>query len=179
MKLIILDRDGVINEDSDAYIKSPDEFIPLTGSLDAITRLNKAGYTVAVATNQSGVARGYFDEDTLTAMHNKLKNLLSDIGGKIDYIAYCPHGPDDKCDCRKPLPGLLNQISKHYKTGLAGVPVIGDSLRDIESARAVNAIPILVRTGKGENTLAMGKGLENVTVFDDLSSAVDALLKVQ
>jgi D-glycero-D-manno-heptose 1,7-bisphosphate phosphatase len=176
MKLIILDRDGVINEDSDAYIKSVDEFIPLPGSLEAIARLKKAGYTIAVATNQSGIARGYFDEATLAAMHDKLAHLLDEQGGEIDYIAYCPHGPDDNCDCRKPLPGLLKEISTHFNTELTNVPIIGDSLRDLQSARSVGAYPILVKTGKGERTLENADQISDIPVYADLAAAVDALL---
>lgn len=178
MKLIILDRDGVINEDSDAYIKSPEEFIPLPGSLEAISRLKKAGYTIAVATNQSGIARGYFDETTLAAMHEKLARLLDQHGGAIDYIAYCPHGPDDHCACRKPQPGLLQEISKHFKTDLHDVPMIGDSLRDIQAAQTVGGNPILVKTGKGERTLETATTeLEHVPVYANLANAVDALLE--
>ena len=176
MQLVILDRDGVINEDSDEYIKSVDEFVPLPGSLAAIARLNRAGYTVAVATNQSGVGRGLFDLAALAAMHDKLARLLAQEGGRIDHIFYCPHAPDDGCDCRKPLPGLMRQIADHYAVPLAGVPVIGDSLRDFEAARAVGARPILVRSGKGERTLAAGKGLEGVPVYADLAAAVDELV---
>ena len=176
MKLIILDRDGVINEDSDAYIKSVDEFIPLPGSLEAIARLKKAGYTIAVATNQSGIARGYFDEATLAAMHDKLAHLLDEQGGEIDYIAYCPHGPDDKCDCRKPLPGLLKEISTHFNIELTNVPIIGDSLRDLQSARSVGAYPILVKTGKGKRTLENADQISDIPVYADLAAAVDALL---
>lgn len=177
MKLIILDRDGVINKDSDAYIKSPDEFIPLPGSLEAIARLKQAGYTIAVATNQSGIARGYYDETTLAAMHEKLAHLLDEKGGGVDYIAYCPHGPDDNCTCRKPLPGLLYEIRDHFKTDLTDVPMIGDSLRDIQAARTVGGYPILVKTGKGENTLAkVSDELTDVPVYSDLATAVDALL---
>ncbi len=177
MKLIILDRDGVINEDSDAYIKSPEEFIPLPGSLEAIVRLKQAGYTIAVATNQSGVARGFYDETTLAAMHEKLARLLDEKGGAIDYIAYCPHGPDDNCTCRKPLPGLLYEIRDHFKMDLADVPMIGDSLRDIQAARTVGGKPILVKTGKGEHTLATAMDeLTDIPVFVNLAAAVDALL---
>ena len=180
MKLVILDRDGVINYDSDEYIKNSDEFIPLPGSLDAIARLNQAGYTVVVATNQSGVSRGYFTEDTLAQMHAKLRRLLSEAGGKIDAIYYCPHAPDDHCDCRKPKPGLLQKILQNYPTDVAHLPVIGDSLRDLQSALAVGAQPILVRTGKGEGTvakLAQEPDLQNVPVFADLNEAVNYLLK--
>ena len=178
MKLIILDRDGVINEDSDAYIKSPEEFIPLPGSLEAIARLKQAGYTIAVATNQSGIARGYYDETTLAAMHEKLAQLLDQLGGGIDYIAYCPHGPDNHCACRKPLPGLLHEISQHFKIDLTEVPMIGDSLRDIQAARSVGGRPILVKTGKGERTLASTDVavLEDVPVYANLAAAVEAIL---
>ncbi len=176
MQLVILDRDGVINEDSDEYIKSVDEFVPLPGSLAAIARLNRAGYTVAVATNQSGIGRGLFDLAALAAMHDKLARLLAQEGGRIDHIFYCPHAPDDGCDCRKPLPGLMRQIAGHYAVPLTGVPVIGDSLRDLEAARAVGARPILVRSGKGERTLAAGKGLDGVPVYADLAAAVGGLV---
>ena len=176
MKLIILDRDGVINQDSDDFIKSVDEFIPLPGSLEAIARLNNAGYTIAVATNQSGIARGYYDVATLEAMHDKLATLLNQHGGRIDYIAYCPHGPDDHCECRKPKPGMYHQIARHFATQLDNVPVIGDSLRDLQAAQAVNAQPILVRTGKGERTMAKAEEIKAVPVFEDLAAAVDRLL---
>jgi len=177
VKLVILDRDGVINFDSDDYVKSVDEFIPIPGSLEAIARLNQAGYKVAVATNQSGIGRGYYDLDTLNQMHAKLTRALAAIGGQIEIIAYCPHSPEDNCECRKPKAGLLLDIGKRLNTTLQEIPVIGDSLRDLESARIVGARPILVRTGKGERTLAKGKGLEGVPVYDNLAAAVDALLK--
>lgn len=179
MKLIILDRDGVINYDSDEYIKSPEEFIPIPGSLEAIARLNKAGYRVAVATNQSGIARGYYSEDTLAQMHAKLERLLKEVGGKIDAIYFCPHGPQDECECRKPKPGLLIQILQAYNVQGSNVPVIGDSLRDLQAALTVGARPILVKTGKGERTmakLAEEPELAQVPVYDDLYSAVDHLL---
>ncbi len=179
MRLVILDRDGVINEDSDDYIKSPQEFIPIAGSLEAIARLNQAGYLVTVATNQSGIGRGLFDLETLDAMHNKLNKALSVVNGHIDGIFFCPHAPDEACECRKPKPGLLQQISKKFNMPLADVPVIGDSLRDLEAAQAVGAHPILVRTGKGERTLAKGKGLDDIPVYRNLYEAVDAILKEQ
>jgi len=177
MKLIILDRDGVINHDSDAYIKSVDEFIPLPGSLEAIARLNQAGYRVAIATNQSGIARGFYDIATLNAMHDKLRRLLDQHGGHVELIAFCPHGPDDRCDCRKPKPGMYLEIARCLETSLQGVPVVGDSLRDLQAAQAVGARPILVRTGKGERTLEKGEGIDGIPVYDDLAAAVDALLK--
>lgn len=175
-KLVILDRDGVINRDSDEFIKSVEEFIFLPGSLEAIAQLNRAGYRVAIATNQSGIARGYYDAETLSAMHQKLAAALAPLGGHIEVIAYCPHGPDDHCDCRKPKPGLLEQIALHLDSSLIGVPVVGDSLRDLQAARRVGATPILVRTGKGERTLAKGEGLDGVPVYADLAAAVHAII---
>lgn len=176
MRLVILDRDGVINQDSDDYIKSPQEYVPIPGSLEAIARLNAAGYQVAVATNQSGVGRGLFDRARLDAMHDKLRRLLVEVGGHIDVIVSCLHTPQQQCDCRKPRPGLLQQIGEHFGVALTDVPMIGDSLRDLEVARAVGARPILVRTGKGERTLSSGESLDGVAVYDNLAAAVDALL---
>ena len=174
--LIILDRDGVINYDSDNYIRTIDEFIPLPGALEAIASLCRAGFQVAIATNQSGIARGYYDLDTLEAMHKKLRDMLAPLGGEIAHIAYCPHGPDDQCNCRKPLPGLYQQIAQQLNVELTGVPVIGDSLRDLDAARAVSATPILVRTGKGERTISTGVGVNGVATYDDLTAAVNALI---
>ena len=176
MKLVILDRDGVINHDSDDYIKSPDEWIPITDSPEAIARLNQAGYSVVVATNQSGIARGYFDVSTLNAMHDKLHSVVNDAGGHIDGIFYCPHSPTDNCNCRKPLPGLLQQIEERFSLSVKDVPFIGDSLSDIECARAVNARPLLVRTGKGKKTEHQLNTADNIPVFDNLSDAVNYLL---
>lgn len=176
MKLIILDRDGVINEDSDDYIKSPDEFIPIPGSLEAIARLSQAGWRIAVATNQSGIARGYYDLATLQRIHDKLHRQLSQLGGQIEAIFFCPHGPDDNCTCRKPKPGLFQDIEARLQVSLKGVPTVGDSLRDLEAAQAVGARPILVRTGKGERTIAKGKGLDGIPVYPDLAAVVDELL---
>ncbi len=178
-RLVILDRDGVINHDSDNYIRSVDEWRPIPGSLEAIARLTKAGYTVAVATNQSGIARGYYDEAEMHAMHEKMAGLLRPMGGKVDLITFCPHGPDDACDCRKPLPGMMKQIADHFGVGLDGVPVVGDSLRDLEAGLAVGATPYLVRTGKGERTIASGNLPEGIPVYDDLGDFVDALMKAE
>ena len=136
MKLLILDRDGVINEDSDAYIKSLDEWIPIPGAIDAIARLSKAGWTVAVATNQSGLARGYYDAATLESMHARLRQLVAEQGGEVGLIVHCPHGPDDGCGCRKPLPGMLEQIAAHYGCALPGVWFVGDSIGDLQAANA-------------------------------------------
>ena len=178
MKLIILDRDGVINQDSDAYIKSPDEWIPIPGSLEAIAKLNREGYTVAVATNQSGLARGYFDLKALSAMHRKMETLLSDMGGQIDAVFYCPHGPKDGCDCRKPQPGMLHEIGERFQVNLKKVFFIGDTISDMKAATAAGVKPVLVRTGKGEKTelLLDEHGFTDVPVHHDLASAVDVIL---
>ncbi len=176
MKLIILDRDGVINQDSDAYIKSLAEWIPIPGSIEAIARLSKAGWTVAVATNQSGLARGYYDLATLEAMHARLRQLVAEQGGELGLIVHCPHGPNDGCDCRKPKPGMLRQIASHYGSDLAGVWFVGDSSGDLDAALAVDCQPVLVRTGKGERTL--GKPLPaNLLVFDDLAAVANHLIE--
>ena len=175
---MILDRDGVINRDSAAFVKSPDEWLPLPGSIDAIATLCDAGYTVAIASNQSGLARGLFDRSALRAMHRKLRRLVASAGGRIDRIVVCPHGPDDGCVCRKPKPGLLQRLARHYETSLAGVPVIGDSLRDLEAAAAAGATPVLVRSGNGKKTEARLPGaLRNVAVFDDLAAAARELAR--
>ncbi len=176
MKLIVLDRDGVINEDSDAYIKSPEEWIPVAGSLEAIARLNRHGYRVVVATNQSGVARGLFTLDTLARIHRRMLEAVRDKGGEIDAIFFCPHGPDDQCRCRKPAPGLYEEIADRLKTSLENVYAVGDSERDLVAARAVGARPALVRTGKGVRTLRKSKLLGDAPVFDDLAAFTDALV---
>ena len=176
MRLIILDRDGVINEDSDAYIKSPAEWVPIPGSLEAIAKLNHEGWRVVVASNQSGIARGLFDIDTLMRIHEKMQRALAQLGGAIDAIFFCPHGPDDHCRCRKPKSGLLEDISARLHVDLRGVPVVGDSRRDLDAALQVGALTILVRTGKGRQTIAKKAGLLDVPVFDDLAGVVEALL---
>ncbi len=176
MVLVILDRDGVINQDSDQYIKSPEEWIPIPGSLEAIARLNHAGFLVAVATNQSGLARGLIDLDTLNAMHAKMREQLARVGGHVDGIFFCPHGPDDGCNCRKPEPGLYRQISERCAIDLRGVAIIGDSRRDLEAAQSVGARPILVRTGKGDRSRSKLKGLGKVEIFDDLAATAAALI---
>ena len=176
MKLIILDRDGVINQDSDAYIKSPEEWRPIPGSLEAIARLNHAGYRVVIATNQSGIARGLFGMEQLNAIHQRLHGELARLGGQLDGIYFCPHGPEDGCACRKPLPGLLREIGVRHGADLAGVPAVGDSLRDLEAARAVGARPILVRTGKGRATEPQVPRGWGVSCFDDLAAAVESLV---
>ncbi|MCY1285727.1 D-glycero-beta-D-manno-heptose-1,7-bisphosphate 7-phosphatase [compost metagenome] len=175
MKLIILDRDGVINQDSDAYIKSLDEWHPIPGAVAAIARLSQAGWTVAVATNQSGLARGYYDTATLESMHARLRQLVAEQGGELGLIVHCPHGPDDGCDCRKPKPGMLRQIAEHYRAPLAGVWFVGDSRGDLEAALAVDCQPVLVKTGKGERTLATALPAGTL-VFDDLAAVADQLI---
>lgn len=153
-KLVILDRDGVINHDSDAFVKSVDEFVLIDGSAEAIAHLHRQGFRVVIATNQSGLARGYFTIDDLEAMHNKLRMAVAAAGGEISGIFYCPHGPDDGCQCRKPLPGLIDQIEKEFGCSAVGAPLVGDSLRDLQAGLARGCDPVLVRTGKGEQTLA-------------------------
>lgn len=175
-KLVILDRDGVINHDSDNYIKSPDEWIPIDGSLEAIARLKKAGYKVAVATNQSGIARGYYSVETLHAMHDKLRKLLGEYDVELDDIQFCPHGPDDGCHCRKPNPGMLEAISDKLNIPLAGVPFVGDTLGDLNTAIAAGARPVLVLTGKGERTIQKLEEGHGFPVFDQLSDVVETLL---
>lgn len=179
IKLVILDRDGVINQDSDAYIKSPDEWIPIPGSLQAVAALKAAGWTVAVASNQSGLARGLFDEPTLQAIHAKMRGALAEQQASIDYLVWCPHGPDDECDCRKPRPGLYLQIARHFDCVLNDVAVIGDSKRDLEAAVAVGARPVLVTSGKGQRTAAAGQLPAGTRVYSDLHAAVTALLAAE
>lgn len=176
--LVILDRDGVINEDSDAYIKSADEWVALPGSLEAIARLNHAGILVCVASNQSGIGRGLFSADDLNQMHAKLQRELARIGGHVDGIFFCPHTPDDHCSCRKPAPGLLLSIGLRYSVDLREVPFIGDTASDVGAARAAHALPALVRTGKGERTLESHPEFNALPLFDDLAAAVDHLLGV-
>lgn len=176
VRLIILDRDGVINYDSEHFIKSPDEWRAVPGSMEAIARLNHAGYRVVVATNQSGIGRGLFDMAMLNAIHEKMHRALAHAGARIDAIFFCPHTADAKCECRKPKPGMLIEIGKRFNVELTGVPCIGDSLRDLVSADAVGAQPMLVLTGKGEKTLREGNFPKNTVIFPDLAFAVSALL---
>ncbi len=154
MKLVILDRDGVINKDSANFIKKPNEWIAITGSLEAIALLNQSGFRVALATNQSGISRGLFDMVTLSAIHDKMYRALSQLGGRIDAMFYCPHAADDDCDCRKPKPGMIKEIGLRFSTDLTNVPCVGDALRDLQAYAESGCQPILVLTGKGEQTLA-------------------------
>ena len=176
MKLVILDRDGVINHDSDEYIKSPEEWVPIPGSLEAIARLHREGYKVVVVTNQSGVGRGLFDMNMLGHIHSKMLEAVRAKGGEIDAIFFCPHRPEDNCRCRKPQPGLYQEVTERLKVNLSGVYSVGDSERDIIVARLVSARPVLVRSGKGKRTLKRSKALADVPVFEDLAAFTDNLL---
>jgi D-glycero-D-manno-heptose 1,7-bisphosphate phosphatase len=177
-KLVILDRDGVINIDSDDYIKSVEEWLPIPGSIEAIARLSQAGYSIIIVSNQSGLARGLFTEFDLAIMHNYMQSLVEDAGGHIDAIFYCPHLPADNCSCRKPRPGMLQQIENEFLLSLKNVYFVGDTLKDIEAALSMSCLPILVRTGKGNVTSAtLSDSLkEQVKICDDLSSAVTYIL---
>ena len=177
-RLVILDRDGVINYDSDDYIRSPDEWLPIPGSIEAIARLSNAGFRIAVATNQSGLARGYFDEITLANIHNLLFNLVENAGGQIDTLVYCPHGPNDGCSCRKPATGLMDSIESELMIPVAGAWFVGDSDKDMILALKSSCRPLLVRTGKGRQTeQAISKELlASITVVDDLSAASHHIL---
>jgi D-glycero-D-manno-heptose 1,7-bisphosphate phosphatase len=174
-KYVLLDRDGVINYDSDDYIKSPDEWIPIESSLEAIALLNKNGFKVVVISNQSGIARGYYSLETLTEIHNKLHQLLAQKGGKITAIYFCPHAPTDNCDCRKPKTGLLELFSQEHRIALQNLFFVGDSLSDIKAAQAVAALPLLVKTGKGLKTLSENPHLD-VPVFENLYDATKFIL---
>ena len=171
MKLVILDRDGVINFDSDQYIKSPSEWRPIPGSIEAIARLNQNGYRIAVATNQSGIGRGLFDMATLNAMNDKMMELVFRQGGRIDALFFCPHTAMEDCNCRKPRTGMLEEIAARFHTELKGVPSIGDSLKDLQAAETVGAQPILVLTGKGTRTRDEGGMPKKTLVFENLAEA--------
>jgi D-glycero-D-manno-heptose 1,7-bisphosphate phosphatase len=182
MKTIILDRDGVINQDSDEYIKSVDEWQPIPGSLEAIAKLHQHDYRVVVVTNQSGVARGLFSLATLNKIHRHMLDETRKKGGLIEAVFFCPHGPDDGCDCRKPLTGMFRDVASRLKIEMNGVPAVGDSMRDLLAAQSVGALPVLVRTGKGKVTTRMLKkkesalSTEDVISFKNLAAFTDALL---
>lgn len=179
-RLIVLDRDGVINRDSDAFIKTPDEWLPLEGSLEAINLLSCNGFIVAVASNQSGLGRGLFDRQALRRIHRRMRRAAQKAGGCIDRIVCCPHTPADACDCRKPAPGLLLRLAQHYGMSLKGVPVVGDAERDLLAAEAVGARPILVLSGKGRYTLAAREQCgTRVEYYADLLTAAKTLLREQ
>ena len=178
IKPVILDRDGVINEDSDDYIKSPDEWIAIPGSLSAIAALSGAGYQVLVATNQSGLGRGLFDEFALAAMHQKMAGLVEELGGHIQGVFFCPHAPWDDCNCRKPRTGLLDAMEAELGISLTGAPYVGDSLKDLQCARAKGCRPVLVLTGKGTQTrsAATDEELADVSIYRDLADFVGDFL---
>jgi D-glycero-D-manno-heptose 1,7-bisphosphate phosphatase len=177
-KYIVLDRDGVINHDSDAFIKSPDEWIPIEGSLDAIIKLNRHGYKVLVCTNQSGIGRELFDMATLNKIHQKMYDLLQQKGGKIEAVFFCPHTQKDACLCRKPLSGMLEDIENRYNISLNNVAMVGDSLRDLQAGERMGMKPFLVLSGKGQKTFAEKKTElpKNTQVFHNLSAVVDFLI---
>jgi D-glycero-D-manno-heptose 1,7-bisphosphate phosphatase len=174
-RLVVLDRDGVINEDSGEFIKSVAEWRPIRGSLEAIAALNRGGFRVAVVTNQSGVGRGLFTEQTLGAIHERMDADVRATGGELAAVYYCPHRPDEGCECRKPRTALLRRLERDLGHSLAGVPFIGDRLSDIEAADAVGARAILVRTGTGSATERL-LGERSLEVFDDLAAASRSLL---
>lgn len=177
MKLVILDRDGVINVDSDNFIKRPEEWKAIPGSLDAVARLNHAGFHVVVATNQSGIGRGLFDMTMLNAINEKMIHALAQIGGRIDAVFYCPHAAEADCSCRKPKTGMFEEIGQRFNAPIQGIPSVGDSLRDLQASANVGAQPMLVLTGKGEKTLAQGGLPEGTRVFPNLSAAAKAIIQ--
>ena len=184
MKLIILDRAGTINEDRDDFVKTVDEWVPIPGALEAIARLNHAGWHTVIATNQSGLGRGTFDMSTLNAMHTKMNQLLAKQGGRIDAVFFCPHAPEDACNCRKPLPGLFEQIGERFGVDLGLVPVVGDSLRDLQAGAAVGCPPHLVRTGKGARLDdaqlgALCAQVPGTIVHDDLAAFAEHMIRQQ
>lgn len=171
MKLVILDRDGVINQDSANFIKNPNEWIALPGSLEAIALLNQSGFRVAIATNQSGIARGLFDMAMLNSINDKMHRALAQMGGRIDAMFYCPHAAEDNCTCRKPKTGMIEDIARRFSVDLGEVYAVGDSLRDLQAFADAGCKPILVRSGKGEETLAHGNLPQNTLIFADLNEA--------
>jgi D-glycero-D-manno-heptose 1,7-bisphosphate phosphatase len=176
MRLVILDRDGVINEDSPDYIRTVEMWKPIPGALDAVAQLTVAGYRVVVATNQSGVGRGHFDIETLNHIHDRMLDAVSTHGGAIEAIFFCPHLPDQQCECRKPRPGMLLKIAERLRVSLDNVPVVGDSERDLEAARVAGARPVLVRTGNGIATESMLANRHDVDIYDDLAAFARATI---
>jgi D-glycero-D-manno-heptose 1,7-bisphosphate phosphatase len=175
MKFVILDRDGTINHDSDQYIKSPEEWKPIKGSMEAIARLTQAGYRIVVATNQSGIARGLFDMTTLNLIHDAMHRAAAQAGGRIDAIFFCPHAADSDCECRKPRPGMLLEIARRFNVPLDEVHMVGDAVRDLQAAAAAGARPVLVLTGKGKKTQQAGDLPRGTQVFDDLGAFAEHL----
>jgi D-glycero-D-manno-heptose 1,7-bisphosphate phosphatase len=176
MKLVLLDRDGVINFDSKAFIKSPEEWVPIPGSMQALALLTQAGYHIAVLTNQSGVGRGLYDLQTLAKIHEKMLHNVQDAGGNIEAVFYCPHTPDENCDCRKPKPGLFLKAKEYFACDLQGVWAVGDSKRDLEASAAVGCQPVLVKTGNGATLLTKETLPKEYLVFDNLLAVAQALI---
>ncbi|MDP0587964.1 MAG: D-glycero-beta-D-manno-heptose 1,7-bisphosphate 7-phosphatase [Candidatus Endonucleobacter bathymodioli] len=177
-KLIILDRDGVINKDSDSYIKSPEEWIPIPGSIEAISKLSEAGYLIAIATNQAGIARGYFTKADLNSMHQKMVTLVEECGGKINTIRFCPHHPNDNCLCRKPKPGMPTSILEDFNILPENSWFVGDALTDIQAGKSAGCRTVLVKTGKGAKSLENLKKLTNTLVYDSLLTFCENILTV-
>ncbi len=175
--MVILDRDGVINHEADDDVTTVDGWDPIPGSIEAISRLKKAGYLVTIATNHSGIARGLYSERELLEMHEKMQKLLATRGASVDGIFYCPHGPEANCICRKPKPGLLFQIARQFEIDLSQTPLVGDNISDIKAAKMANAKPVLVRTGKGEYVMQHYPEALDVPVYDDLAHFVRETLR--
>jgi D-glycero-D-manno-heptose 1,7-bisphosphate phosphatase len=182
-KLVILGRDGVLNRYRDDHVKAPEEWQPLPGALEAVARLNQAGWHAVVATNQSGIGRGLVDMASLNAVHRHMMQLLIEKGGRIDAVFFCPHAPDEQCDCRKPLPGLMRQIAERYGIdgGLSNVPMVCDTERDLQAAQAAGCEPHLVRTGRAaalspEQLAQWQAGIERIEVHADLAAFAEFLL---
>lgn len=179
-RLVVLDRDGVINRESDAFIKSPAEWVPIEGSVEAVALLANGGFTVAIATNQSGLGRELYDRQALYAIHRKMRKAVAKAGGAIGRIVYCPHLPEAGCECRKPAAGLLERLGRFYGVPMRGVPVVGDSERDLQAAVAIGARPILVLTGNGQKTReALESRGAHVETYDDLLGAATSLVAGQ
>jgi len=178
-KLIILDRDGVINYDQDSFIKSPSEWVPIEGSLEAIARLNQADYHVVIATNQAGITRGLYDLSAMNAINQKMHTAALAVGAEIDAIFFCPHSANDNCDCRKPRPGMFHAIAKRYGIKLKGIPSVGDSLRDLQASFVAGCTPYLVLSGKGKTTLENGGLPPGTITYPDLSAVVDQILNAE
>ena len=182
MKLVILDRDGVINQDADDYVKSVEEWQPIPGSIEAIAQLYQSGFTIVVATNQSGLSRGLFDLEALESMHAKLNTLVESAGGEITAIFYCPHSPENNCNCRKPKPGLIDAIENELSISVLGCPLVGDSIRDLQAGISKGCDPILVKTGKGAGTYRLlqqrpNPKFDDLKVFDDLAAAAHYIIE--
>ena len=182
VKLVILGRDGVLNGYREDHVKAPEEWTPVPGALEAVARLNHAGWHTVVATNQAGIGRGMIDMASVNAVHAHMNRQLMALGGRIDAVFFCPHTPEEQCDCRKPLPGMMLDIGRRYGSDLSAVPVVGDTLRDLQAAAAAGCPPHLVLTGRAAalDEAALARFVEQVPaarVHRDLPAFVDWLLK--